>query len=340
MADSKQNKLFLFEALFLISMLFLLAVVLMPQFGDARQAARRNGCLNQARQLAMAYLHAEEATQRFPNLSTAEVRVDQMTTAAARGDMGGTSWLVACLPHLEESSLYDHIQESTRGFSLPPFQSGPAFQRDGRHLSEIPLPFLRCPSYSGSALSKASDYGIMSPHVSNYTATTATHVYKDTVIEDGVIVSRVESPAGLTIADISDGASETVLITETREEKYSSWYDGATSWVLGFHPSTFPLEFNAGARHADGYPNKSVLNSDKINLNRPRHDSKFAAAMPANVFGGRSDRVWAASSFHNGLTIHSFVDTHTRAIADDIDPTLYYRILTRAGGEPIDKEGL
>jgi hypothetical protein len=53
------------------------------------------------------------------------------------------------------------------------------------------------------------------------------------------------------------------------------------------------------------------------------------------------ERDWGPSSDHGGgVIVHSYADGHTQAISDSIDPTLYFRLITRAGGESINQDNL
>jgi hypothetical protein len=35
------------------------------------------------------------------------------------------------------------------------------------------------------------------------------------------------------------------------------------------------------------------------------------------------------------VVVHSYADGHTQAVPDSIDPTTYFRLVTRGGGETI-----
>ena len=64
----------------------------------ARAAARRNGALNQIRQLSLGLLNHEAATQRFPSAGG---------DAESRPNL---SWRVHILPYLEEQGLYEQFR--------------------------------------------------------------------------------------------------------------------------------------------------------------------------------------------------------------------------------------
>ena len=35
---------------------------------------------------------------------------------------------------------------------------------------------------------------------------------------------------------------------------------------------------------------------------------------------------------------HAFADGHAQSLSVDVDPAIYYRLITRNGGEPIDTD--
>jgi hypothetical protein len=131
----------LFGCLVVLVVLFLLVALLLPAVTDPREAARRNQCLNQMKQFAVALL-AYDAT--FGNLPPAYV-----------ADADGKpilSWRVLVLPIIEEQPLYAR-------FDLTKPWNDPA----NRPFSSVNLWFHHCPS--ASSLSPTTDYfAVIGPH--------------------------------------------------------------------------------------------------------------------------------------------------------------------------------
>ena len=77
------------------------------------------------------------------------------------------------------------------------------------------------------------------PWVGNYVALAGTH-FKQTqseglVFENGGLVSgNGRNGKGRKIGELADGVSKTILITESKEENYASWYDGESTLGDGF----------------------------------------------------------------------------------------------------------
>jgi hypothetical protein len=106
-------------------LVIILVALLLPAISAARDAARRNGSINQMRQLAIGMVNHESATGRFPAAG-----------ADSNGKRPNLSWRVHILPHIDESSLYEqfHLDEPwdsdhNRALvsSMPPFFQPPGF---------------------------------------------------------------------------------------------------------------------------------------------------------------------------------------------------------------------
>ena len=61
----------LVELLVVIAIIAILIALLLPAVNAAREAARRNGCLNNERNISLGCANHESATQRFPIVNDA-----------------------------------------------------------------------------------------------------------------------------------------------------------------------------------------------------------------------------------------------------------------------------
>jgi type II secretory pathway pseudopilin PulG len=162
---------------------------------------------------------------------------------------------------------------------------------------------------------------------------------------------------GLKLANLTDGASKTPLVAETRERRFSSWYDGTMNWVVaarhsdpktGGTPITAVSEEPSGLRGQPlrgrlivGTDGTSATGGTALNYG-PTADDPTAVYLPTgslsdpDISGIPPGRLWGPSSEHaGGLVNHVFGDAHVEAINDGIDPNVYLWIITRNGGEPL-----
>ena len=103
--------------------------LLLPAVQAAREAARRNACSNDLKQIGLALLNYEKVYGSFPPAYVADSDGKPMH-----------SWRVLILPYLEEQSLYAQYD-----FKEP--WNGPNNSKLAAHMPSV----YRCPSYPGDA---------------------------------------------------------------------------------------------------------------------------------------------------------------------------------------------
>ena len=365
MAFPKGRRAFtLVELLVVIAIIAILVALLLPAINAAREAARRNQCINKVRQLAVAVANFESGFQRLPLAtdSTLPLVGDTPFPAAIPGQSGtptqnrdktwerqfaGFSWIVQILPFIEEKTLYDEISAKSQKFVLSGFDTSAMIDATGTiHLSNREVPFLRCPSYAGTEYARAPEYQQYGQVGSgNYVCIPGTTILRsagNTLVDDGAIVPRVSGESerirrrGRKLGDLSDGVSKTLIVTESREENYSSWYDGSATWVV---PMRYGVEI-VTRRDLDGYlgPDPSLIERGQdvhtINMGPKPSQPRGYYMRRGRPWPGSENRQWGPSSEHSGgVVVHAFADARTVPIPEGTDETVYYRLCTVAGGE-------
>lgn len=335
-----------------IAIIVIMLVLMLPAVNAAREVALRNQCLNNMRQLGLACAKYESVRHHLPTISTSQSNfvlplelgsvpgcVSDRTASGSGGgratSSAGYSWIVQVLPYCEQAPLYERIEKASSGFTYDAFD--PRLADGKQHFSAISIPLLRCPKYSGESHSSLREFYLQSaPAVGNYAGFIGTNVDSETraVVDNGALrPATVSQQAGLRLAEIRDGLSDTLLAAESRERGFGSWYDGQCAWVVGMQAGLSagdiaPLQDRylgprAGKLHALNFGPRSA--SYKQNA----YIQKFVKRPPLA-------RAWGPSSEHpGGMVAHLFVDQHTAPIRENIDAHLYYRLITRDGGEPV-----
>ena len=170
----------LVELLVVIAIIGVLVALLLPAIQAAREAARRNSCLNNIKQMCLGLHNHETARGYYPVASTAPFTtqtsgkiggknepyaVTNATTTIAPQSGDGYSWLVQILPYMEQAPLYNRIRDAavsatvTNKFNAGPFEpaiaiitSGPGADKPGAYQQKIET--FMCPSFPGADESK------------------------------------------------------------------------------------------------------------------------------------------------------------------------------------------
>ena len=239
MTISKNREGFtLVELLVVVAIIGTLIGLLLPAVQQAREAARRTACSNNAKQLALACMNFESVSTRLPPCG------DRIPSGQWASVPGGHSWVTLILPYLEETNLYNAISLSTNKFTSDTGSMSAAQQA-------VVLKQLICPS----ALVKTGA-------ISNYEAAMHSLITNGLTSPTPACDGAITSPAGCKepntastaslpvvgygqkIDAITDGTSKTFGISEANAGK--KWWSGADLWNTGFA--------TAGTAVANGLP--------------------------------------------------------------------------------------
>lgn len=131
----------LVELLVVIAIMGILVALLLPAVQSAREAARRNGCINNLKQIGLALHSYESAHNRLPpgyaseslRLPPSPLRDVQTWDAPP-----GWGWGAHLLDHLEQANLSDRFDRQQ-----------PLWLAEYGELNRTTLPVFQCPSVSG-----------------------------------------------------------------------------------------------------------------------------------------------------------------------------------------------
>lgn len=301
----------LIELLVVIAILGLLIALLLPAVQAARESARRATCLNSMRQLMLAFHSHLEAKGAFP---PARVNI----TGRQHG------WIVDLLPYFEQQSLAG-IYRLDKDF----------FAVENQPAGQTPLPHAVCPSAPRSAADRiyplttaggmpygtsgaSADYSVA--YLLNAVSAVSTGApYTSDNLPPVLYAGPGEDNKPHPVVKIADGLANTALILEqaSRPEHYVLGVKQATSANLQF-PNWWMSWASQRVLAYQGYAADGV---------------SVGAACAINC--NNSQGIY---SFHPGGANVTFCDGSARFVADAVPVRLMFALLTRAAGEPIERE--
>jgi len=354
--SSNRRGFTLVELLVVIAIIGTLVGLLLPAVQSAREAANRSSCGNKMKQLCLAMQNFHDARKalpaacdRYPYTATT------FNTAASATSPAAFSYICHILPFMEETNLYNAISSNTNRFGrgAVPF-AATTLGNGTQHASQTLLSGLQCPSFGGQGvvqLAAGSNFKSLLagslPYnqigITNYKAMAGLLTYSkagsftSAMTDNGAMPLK---PARFSNADtdpcpqfgqglsaLRDGTSKCILLIECKEAGNSAWIDGMQTWVCAVSDDSGAVPVNTngvwvttGVQSALGYgPTQTAQGRISINLGS------------RGTFGNSA---WGPSSDHaGGLTIAGFGDGHNSSINTDIDPAVFFGLVTRDMGE-------
>lgn len=225
-ATKKKNSAFtLVELLVVIAIIGILVGMLLPAVQQVRAAARRTECQNNLRQIGLAVLNYESANSKFPPGQT-------WTELDGDPDRLDYSWMALILPQIEAGNIYDGINFElpytnpvnliSAGETVPAYLCPSTALEDSDRTENVILDFAGVedgpPIPEGVDLGCTDYMGIAGPKQSNVNPATG----EDYERQHGIIIGtkgltnedRILVPPSVTFAKITDGSSNTMMVTE------------------------------------------------------------------------------------------------------------------------------
>ncbi len=361
----------LVEVLVIIVIIGILIAVLVPKIQAAREGARRAACINNLKQLGLAFHNYHDANKRLPPSAT-------LVGKDGHYRAGGFSFLYRLLPIMEYGE-FNEFDSSLKRFGAP--DADPLLPLVDTNVLELNardtlIPELDCPSNPNKSYVDPSAFPGCKFALTNYKAVGATCMESLALCLDSTSTppygSSKDHPdgtlfpqfrrKGISLDDVADGTSRTIMVVETIDDKGSSsdpssvgsaWIAGACATLVGV-----PLK--------NTYPNNTVVGFDAPDKDMPfyrptgfngKFDKNASATIKAlrtylaydfsprtgkdvypdpattTVVGNRP--TYGPSSGHPGVVNHLYVDGSVHSLRRDIDYAFYFFCITRNNGDVV-----
>lgn len=351
---SRSQGFTLIELLVVIAIIAVLIALLLPAVQQVREAARRTQCRNNLKQLGLALHNYHDVHNRFPPGRQVYISATDDLTQTANGNATtGTgscfSAFAQLLPAMDAANLYNQIN----------FQTGPDTTINNI-VSTTPLSMFLCPSDTGvKSLAQGSGFAAITNYVLNTGTTTSVSPRNPA---GNPVTGVFFENSGVGVTHITDGASQTVCISEQIISNPADSTNSGGNWT-GSTPSTGFVLTTGNNNVSNGpelvsYPGDCVA-GNRLQLTR---GSRILYGAPGhtmyNHLRGPNDKgidcrgglphsnrnfYWwsrlshnvASHSRHSGGVLSLFADGHVQFIADNIHLATWQALGSRNGAEAL-----
>jgi prepilin-type N-terminal cleavage/methylation domain-containing protein/prepilin-type processing-associated H-X9-DG protein len=289
----------LVELLTVIAIMGVLAALLLPVVQAARESARRTSCINNLHQIGVALHNFETAQRTFPPGYVSQFTANGTDTGP------GWGWASSLLGSLEETSLRNLLD-----FKLP---IEDPFNTQGRTTT---VATYLCPSDTVGAVwpalkDDASQTLICDVASANYVGMFGN---AEPGIDGPGIFFRNSQ---VRIRDITDGTSHTIAVGERSKLLGESTWAGSVTGAL------------LGPGDEDGVGTYEVEHGSTMVL------GQSGEHMSPGDPSGEPDMFY---SLHPCGVNFLFADAHVAFLTNDVDPTVFEYLSTRAGNETVPED--
>jgi prepilin-type N-terminal cleavage/methylation domain-containing protein/prepilin-type processing-associated H-X9-DG protein len=356
----------LIELLVVIAIIAILIGLLLPAVQKVREAAARLTCQNNLKQIGLALHNYHDTYGSFPPASQVpwQNKPDHDDYMQLQQPFG-PNWAVLILPYIEQGPLYQQANVTAYPGTALTIGTIPAYaslNNNWRAIASTKIKTYMCPSdpanaspYTDAASNPADpvngwargNYGVTATfqdydHVANG-ATKSTKVLGVTILASPMMSANY----GARITDITDGASNTIMVSELRSGLTT--LDPRGTWALGFPSASI---VNAGRDATNPTPNNrlgdATATSPTIKYGSFGDELQFCTTKYANPTQGSVDGMGCygktlmtsgqSRSKHTGGVNICLGDGSVRFLRNDVDQVTWCQLISKADGNVISSD--
>jgi prepilin-type N-terminal cleavage/methylation domain-containing protein len=305
----KRRAFTLVELLVVIAIIGSLIALLLPAVQAAREAARRNSCVNNLKQIGLAVQSHQDAAKQYPMGRDNTVQ-------------SSVSWAFRLLPYLEKTNIY---QAFSKGHKV--------FDPENSVAMRTPVDTYACPSRRVAAADRDFDNNDQPPIVRAAAALGDYAAVAGLEYMNGVVGVKGGPDSGLR-PDLRPDSAESGPIYSFSKIREKDVTDGLSNTAA------------VGEKHK---PQNPENDNPEMHHYAQGDNAFLAGDSPRTIFAGTSDGIATGpddgsnikfGSEHNGITHFMFLDGHVRSLKNDIDYKVLNMVGTIGGEEVIPEDAL
>jgi len=295
----------LIELLVVIAIIAILVALLLPAVQQAREAARRSSCKNNLKQLGLSLHNYHDVHKVFPPRHHGSHPSGDLNNPASPTAIPRLSALISLLPFVEQGPLFDKIDmEDTE------YVWSTGYEPWKQHISV----FL-CPSDP-----ETRDVSVFGQNNYNFSGGDSRQVGSSggtRRVTRGVFGFQTK----VSMRDITDGTSSTILMAEIVRPPGGNKFGRATSAGAGNPPSGCKAQFVNG-QYTGSLVDRNRTGGTRFVDGRSQYTAVNTILPPNSAScqgGGDSDGYYTAGSRHQGGAQALLADGSVRFISENID---------------------
>lgn len=340
----------LVELLVVIAIIGILVALLLPAVQAAREAARRNQCTNNLKQLALGALNHEAVYKHFPSTGLGHGWVGDPNFGSDRKQPGG--WIYNVLPFIEEQQIHD------MGLGVGTSSTDAARKKIFAQRAAMTVKALVCPTRraGGPYVKQVSKTDPTTEAISfsnqDATFTNARSDYagnigngRDSTFPGGSSPESTDSPnfESITVnVALKDFAKQaTGVFTYWSFNRLKSITDGLSKTYCVGEKWIRPAYYENGLDSGDDQNMYCGMDRDNLRWGRAKDtwpdDAGAIPPMPDSAGLDLTNGGYDGSfgSAHSGVFLMSMCDGSVHGISFDIDLVMHGRLANRKDGEPV-----
>jgi len=313
----------LVELLVVIAIIGVMVGLLLPAVQAAREAARRMSCQNNLKQMGLA-LHNYHDTHRVFPPGVVNPRDPNPNGANGSGVPAmGANWAAFILPYLEQQAHWEGVMTIVQERpEVVDWYGHGVYVNRGITVGSQPLPAYTCPSHPSADHQMANGTAMEHLGRGNYGANYGKGGYGRVHTGDGRVGGPMANNGKLSMTDIRDGTSNTLMVSELkfRVTGANRHQDTRGTWAYGAMTASL-LTTRTG-------PNSPVPDGVWGCRSEP------AEGMPCIQIGSPyTENYSAARGYHPGGVLGTLADGSVNFYSESIALDIWQALGTRAGGE-------